>query len=210
MGCANYHAWLTFDDGERWLARIPRTGFSDVAAGPGRVPRRQRVRDAQVPRDHERSGPEGVWVRPRLGPGQPRRGSATCSSSPCQAGRTTRGPPRRNRPVASSGRSRHYGRAQQASPPPIRLPDLAAAAGRRRQDRGRQHGEQPVPPPRPYGPVRHARRVFWPRRGRVPRPHRRRAAAPPLPHGRHPSFTRLVQSHAGKLCGGENKRRRRR
>jgi hypothetical protein len=30
MGCANYHAWLIFDDGERWLARIPRTGFSDV------------------------------------------------------------------------------------------------------------------------------------------------------------------------------------
>ena len=30
LGCANNHAWLIFDDGERWLARIPRTGFSDV------------------------------------------------------------------------------------------------------------------------------------------------------------------------------------
>jgi hypothetical protein len=30
MGCANYHAILIFDDGEEWLARIPRTGFSDV------------------------------------------------------------------------------------------------------------------------------------------------------------------------------------
>lgn len=30
MGCANYHAWLCFENGERWVARIPRTGFSDV------------------------------------------------------------------------------------------------------------------------------------------------------------------------------------
>ncbi|KAK4974038.1 hypothetical protein LTR28_010656 [Elasticomyces elasticus] len=30
MGCANYHAHLFFDDGEEWLIRIPRTGFSDV------------------------------------------------------------------------------------------------------------------------------------------------------------------------------------
>ena len=30
MGCANYHAWLTFDDGEKWIVRIPRTPFSDV------------------------------------------------------------------------------------------------------------------------------------------------------------------------------------
>ncbi|CAL5869361.1 uncharacterized protein PFLUO_LOCUS3590 [Penicillium psychrofluorescens] len=30
MGCANYHAWLCFENGERWIARIPRTGFSDV------------------------------------------------------------------------------------------------------------------------------------------------------------------------------------
>ncbi|KAI9147650.1 hypothetical protein HJFPF1_12680 [Paramyrothecium foliicola] len=31
MGCANYHAWIQFDDGVRWLARIPRTtSFSDV------------------------------------------------------------------------------------------------------------------------------------------------------------------------------------
>ncbi|KAK3985046.1 hypothetical protein QBC44DRAFT_335714 [Cladorrhinum sp. PSN332] len=30
MGCANYHAWIVFPDGERWLARVPRTGFSDV------------------------------------------------------------------------------------------------------------------------------------------------------------------------------------
>ncbi|KAI1114975.1 hypothetical protein F5Y14DRAFT_461070 [Nemania sp. NC0429] len=31
MGCANYHAWIVFDDGVRWLARIPRTtAFSDV------------------------------------------------------------------------------------------------------------------------------------------------------------------------------------
>ncbi|KAK4983105.1 hypothetical protein LTR50_007414 [Elasticomyces elasticus] len=32
MGCANYHAHLFFDDGEEWLIRIPRTGFSDVPA----------------------------------------------------------------------------------------------------------------------------------------------------------------------------------
>ncbi|KAJ5719080.1 hypothetical protein N7493_007535 [Penicillium malachiteum] len=30
MGCANYHAWLCFENGERWIVRIPRTGFSDV------------------------------------------------------------------------------------------------------------------------------------------------------------------------------------
>jgi len=30
MGCANYHAWLIFGDGERWLVRIPSTGISDV------------------------------------------------------------------------------------------------------------------------------------------------------------------------------------
>lgn len=31
MGCANYHAWIVFDDGVKWLARIPRTsGFSDI------------------------------------------------------------------------------------------------------------------------------------------------------------------------------------
>lgn len=31
MGCANYHAELRFDDGVRWLARIPRTTtFSDI------------------------------------------------------------------------------------------------------------------------------------------------------------------------------------
>lgn len=30
MGCANYHAILIFDDCEEWLARIPRTGLSDV------------------------------------------------------------------------------------------------------------------------------------------------------------------------------------
>lgn len=30
MGCANYHAWLHFEDGERWIVRIPRSGFSDV------------------------------------------------------------------------------------------------------------------------------------------------------------------------------------
>ncbi|KAJ5630027.1 hypothetical protein N7528_003684 [Penicillium herquei] len=30
MGCANYHAWLCFENGERWIIRIPRTGFSDV------------------------------------------------------------------------------------------------------------------------------------------------------------------------------------
>ncbi|KAJ5088302.1 hypothetical protein N7456_011918 [Penicillium angulare] len=30
MGCANYHGWLVFDNGERWVVRIPRTGFSDV------------------------------------------------------------------------------------------------------------------------------------------------------------------------------------
>lgn len=30
MGSANYHAWITFDDGEKWLARFPKTVFSDV------------------------------------------------------------------------------------------------------------------------------------------------------------------------------------
>ncbi|KAJ5712880.1 uncharacterized protein N7483_010061 [Penicillium malachiteum] len=30
MGCANYHAWLCFENGDRWIVRIPRTGFSDV------------------------------------------------------------------------------------------------------------------------------------------------------------------------------------
>ncbi|KAJ5569973.1 uncharacterized protein N7459_009403 [Penicillium hispanicum] len=30
MGCANYHGWLVFDTGERWIVRIPRTGFSDT------------------------------------------------------------------------------------------------------------------------------------------------------------------------------------
>ncbi|KAI0195835.1 hypothetical protein EV127DRAFT_160249 [Xylaria flabelliformis] len=31
MGCANYHCWIVFDDGIKWLARIPRTtDFSDV------------------------------------------------------------------------------------------------------------------------------------------------------------------------------------
>lgn len=30
MGCVNYHAWLHFDNGERWLVRIPRVGFSDI------------------------------------------------------------------------------------------------------------------------------------------------------------------------------------
>ncbi|KAL4969285.1 uncharacterized protein BDV14DRAFT_196109 [Aspergillus stella-maris] len=30
MGCANYHAWLIFNDGTKWIVRIPRTGFSDA------------------------------------------------------------------------------------------------------------------------------------------------------------------------------------
>lgn len=30
MGCANYHGWLIFDNGDQWMVRIPRTGFSDV------------------------------------------------------------------------------------------------------------------------------------------------------------------------------------
>ncbi|KAJ3567795.1 hypothetical protein NPX13_g6649 [Xylaria arbuscula] len=31
MGCANYHAWIIFDDRVKWLARIPRTtAFSDI------------------------------------------------------------------------------------------------------------------------------------------------------------------------------------
>lgn len=30
MGCANYHGWLIFDNGDQWIVRIPRTGFSDV------------------------------------------------------------------------------------------------------------------------------------------------------------------------------------
>jgi hypothetical protein len=32
MGCANYHAWVDFDDGEKWLVRIPRAGFTDIPA----------------------------------------------------------------------------------------------------------------------------------------------------------------------------------
>ncbi|KAJ5778495.1 hypothetical protein N7520_001741 [Penicillium odoratum] len=30
MGCANYNAWLCFENGERWIFRTPRTGFSDI------------------------------------------------------------------------------------------------------------------------------------------------------------------------------------
>ncbi|KAH0372760.1 short chain dehydrogenase, partial [Aureobasidium melanogenum] len=30
MGNANYHAWLIFDDGDRWLVRTPRTVFCDI------------------------------------------------------------------------------------------------------------------------------------------------------------------------------------
>jgi aminoglycoside phosphotransferase (APT) family kinase protein len=31
MGCANYHCWIVFSDGVKWLARIPRTtAFSDI------------------------------------------------------------------------------------------------------------------------------------------------------------------------------------
>lgn len=30
MGCANYHGWLIFENEDRWIVRIPRTGFSDV------------------------------------------------------------------------------------------------------------------------------------------------------------------------------------
>ncbi|TVY89406.1 hypothetical protein LAWI1_G003921, partial [Lachnellula willkommii] len=30
MGCANYHAWLTFNDGEKWIVRFPRVPFSDI------------------------------------------------------------------------------------------------------------------------------------------------------------------------------------
>ena len=30
MGSANYHGWILFDDGVRWVVRLPRTtGFSD-------------------------------------------------------------------------------------------------------------------------------------------------------------------------------------
>ncbi|KAF2281486.1 uncharacterized protein EI97DRAFT_368619 [Westerdykella ornata] len=32
MGCANYHGWLDFEDGQKWLVRIPRTGFGTVPA----------------------------------------------------------------------------------------------------------------------------------------------------------------------------------
>ncbi|KAF5016772.1 hypothetical protein F66182_11434, partial [Fusarium sp. NRRL 66182] len=32
MGCSNYHCWLIFDTGERWIVRIPRMGFTDVPA----------------------------------------------------------------------------------------------------------------------------------------------------------------------------------
>lgn len=30
MGCANYHGWVVFEDGERWLARVPRDTFTDL------------------------------------------------------------------------------------------------------------------------------------------------------------------------------------
>ncbi|KAG9227991.1 hypothetical protein BJ875DRAFT_508735 [Amylocarpus encephaloides] len=30
MGCANYHAWITFNDGEKWIVRIPRVPYSDI------------------------------------------------------------------------------------------------------------------------------------------------------------------------------------
>lgn len=30
MGAANYDAWVAFNDGEKWLARFPKTGFSDA------------------------------------------------------------------------------------------------------------------------------------------------------------------------------------
>ncbi|KAI9731861.1 MAG: hypothetical protein M1818_007726 [Claussenomyces sp. TS43310] len=30
MGSANYHAWLTFSDGEKWMIRVPRVPFSDI------------------------------------------------------------------------------------------------------------------------------------------------------------------------------------
>lgn len=30
LGNANYHAWLIFDDGDRWLVRTPRTVFYDI------------------------------------------------------------------------------------------------------------------------------------------------------------------------------------
>ncbi|KAJ4303440.1 hypothetical protein N0V90_002334 [Kalmusia sp. IMI 367209] len=30
MGCANYHAWIDFDDGNKWLVRIPKSAFSDI------------------------------------------------------------------------------------------------------------------------------------------------------------------------------------
>ncbi|KAH8650496.1 hypothetical protein BGZ60DRAFT_520348 [Tricladium varicosporioides] len=30
MGCANYHAWITFSNGEKWIVRIPRVLFSDI------------------------------------------------------------------------------------------------------------------------------------------------------------------------------------
>ena len=29
MGCANYHGWLVFENGEKWIFRVPRTDFSD-------------------------------------------------------------------------------------------------------------------------------------------------------------------------------------
>ena len=30
MGCANYHGWIHFDDGKKWIVRIPRAEYSDV------------------------------------------------------------------------------------------------------------------------------------------------------------------------------------
>lgn len=30
MGCANYHGWILFDDGKRWIVRIPRASYNSV------------------------------------------------------------------------------------------------------------------------------------------------------------------------------------
>lgn len=33
MGCANYHGWIDFEDGIKWLVRIPRTAGNNVPGG---------------------------------------------------------------------------------------------------------------------------------------------------------------------------------
>jgi hypothetical protein len=34
MGCANYHGWIKFSDGEKWVVRMPRPGLGNVPNEP--------------------------------------------------------------------------------------------------------------------------------------------------------------------------------